>query len=255
MVQITFQPDNKTIMVPTGTTILAAARQAGVTIEAPCNGAGHCGKCVVRVDRPRGLVLHADYPLAGEDESVGLVLACHAEVTADLTVFVANRVEQGLQIITGGIDHDTRLHPHVSKRFAATSNVTEVYAGAELLTTEPGDTRAELLGAAIDIGTTTLVVSLVDLVSGRELISRSALNPQSIHAQDVLSRIRFAADDGGLRQMQEEVITALNRLLNEAAAALGQDVGTIYEAVLSGNTCMLHLAAGVDPAPLGKYPF
>jgi uncharacterized 2Fe-2S/4Fe-4S cluster protein (DUF4445 family) len=92
-------------------------------------------------------------------------------------------------------------------------------------------------------------------VSGKELASASALNPQSLHAQDVLSRIRFSADPGGLAQMQSELITELNRLITETTATAGVSRMWLYEAVFSGNTCMLHLAAGVDPAPLGKYPF
>lgn len=254
MVHITFQPDNIAIQVPAGTTILAAARLAGVTIEAPCNGAGHCGKCVVRVDRQEALVLHADYHLADE-ETDGLVLACHAEVMAALTVTLVAKKEQGLQIVTDGIGHETTLHPHVRKRFDAAAGVTRVFSGGELLAEEAGDTSSVLLGAAVDIGTTTLVVSLVDLTSGRELSSCSALNPQSIHAQDVLSRIRFAAEGDGLRLLQADVIGALNLLLGEAAHAAGAARETVYEAVLSGNTCMLHLAAGVNPAKLGKYPF
>ncbi|MBI1921048.1 MAG: DUF4445 domain-containing protein [Geobacter sp.] len=255
MLNITFHPNNKTVQVPPGTTILAAARLAGVTIETPCNGAGHCGKCVVRVDPALldSLVLHAECQLAGEGD--GLVLACHAEAVADLTVYLVEKEEKGLKIVTAGVGHETRLKPHMTKRFDAGRRTTRVFAGGELLAEEPGDTSGRLVGAAIDIGTTTLVVSLVDLLSGRELVSLSALNPQSLHAQDVLSRIRFASEANGLRTMQRDVINALNLLIAEGGEQAGIAVSDIHEAVFSGNTCMLHLAAGVDPAPIGKCPF
>jgi uncharacterized 2Fe-2S/4Fe-4S cluster protein (DUF4445 family) len=255
---VTFLPDHIRIAVEPGTTILAAARQAGVLIEAPCNGAGHCGKCAVRVapDYLDHLTIPPGTHLPPEREAAGWLLACHAEVQGDITVTIPARSENGLQIVTTGQHRrSVALSPWITKRFNPETYQTLVYAGERLLTVERGDTAVDAYGVVVDIGTTTLVVALVDLVSGKELASASALNPQSLHAQDVLSRIRFSADPGGLAQMQSELITELNRLITETTATAGVSRMWLYEAVFSGNTCMLHLAAGVDPAPLGKYPF
>jgi uncharacterized 2Fe-2S/4Fe-4S cluster protein (DUF4445 family) len=95
----------------------------------------------------------------------------------------------------------------------------------------------------------------VDLGNGKELAVASALNPQSNHAQDVLSRIRFASEAKGLEEMRLGVIDEINRLTRQVAEEAGLSQKRIYETVLSGNTCMLHLAAGVDPASLGRYPY
>ena len=143
----------------------------------------------------------------------------------------------------------------ITKTFDASAARTTVTAGGALLATEPGDTTAALFGAAVDIGTTTLVVALIDLRDGRELAIASSLNPQARHAQDVLSRIKLGSQPQGLQLLHGEVIAELNRLVGAAAAEADVPVRHIYEAVFSGNTTMLHLATATNPASLGKYPY
>jgi uncharacterized 2Fe-2S/4Fe-4S cluster protein (DUF4445 family) len=257
MVSVLFLPANRFSKVDRGTTILAAARQVGVLIEAPCNGAGHCGKCAVQVETGdlACLSIPVDRRRTTGQGDDGTVLACHAEVHADLVVRIPERQETGLQIVAGGATRAVARKPAISKRFAAESGETLVRAGELLIGREQGDTTADLHGVVVDIGTTTLAVGLVDLNSGREVAARSALNPQSLHAQDVLSRIRFAADRGGLETLRSSLITELDRLLGKVSREAGIARDSIYEVVFSGNTCMLHLAFGVDPAPLGRLPF
>ena len=143
----------------------------------------------------------------------------------------------------------------ITKTFDASAARTTVTAGGALLATEPGDTTAALFGAAVDIGTTTLVVALIDLRDGRELAIASSLNPQARHAQDVLSRIKLGSQPQGLQLLHGELIAELNRLVGAAAAEADVPVRHIYEAVFSGNTTMLHLATATNPASLGKYPY
>jgi uncharacterized 2Fe-2S/4Fe-4S cluster protein (DUF4445 family) len=252
---VTFLPDNISIEVPNGTTILEASRRTGVLIEAPCNGAGHCFKCLVRpaADDLAHLVVHVDAPLEGSDN--GTVLACHAEVYGDVSIEVLQRRENGLSVVTAGSAATVSVDPFIVKQYDCNVDRTTVSAGDKVLSIETGDTRASLIGLVADIGTTTLVAALVDLTSGRELAGSSSLNPQSLHAQDVLSRIRFAGRPDGLRTLQHDVIAALNNLIAELTVSSGIKQADIHEAVLSGNTCMLHLLTGIDPSPLGKHPF
>jgi uncharacterized 2Fe-2S/4Fe-4S cluster protein (DUF4445 family) len=252
---ITFQPGNRRSDVPDGTTILEASRRIGVLIEAPCNGAGHCGKCLVRLpaDNLANLVVHVDAP--SDDSGVGVVLACHAEVYGDVTVELLQHREEGLRIISSGTAVKVIPDPFILKRYDSVTGRTTVFAGAGILATETGDTRATTIGLVVDIGTTTLVAAMIDLRSGRTMAGSSSLNPQSLHAQDVLSRIRFAAGPGGLKVLQQELIAEINRLIAELTEKTGVAKEDIHEAVLSGNTCLLHLLAGIDPAPLGRHPF
>jgi uncharacterized 2Fe-2S/4Fe-4S cluster protein (DUF4445 family) len=257
MHKILFQPANQSVNVAAGTTILAASRLAGVVIDAPCNGAGHCGKCAVQVapsDLPK-LTIHAAHHLSVEQEEAGIVLACHAELHGDLTVQIPQRHEHDLKIVTGGVSHTVAHQPFISKQYDPELSETIVLAGEHVLAREPGDTTADTYGVVVDIGTTTLAVGLIDLTTGVEIVTRSALNPQTVYGQDVLSRIKFAAEENGLATLRSAIIDELNQLIVAAATEAGIRRDTIYEVIFSGNSCMLHLATGVDPAPLGRLPF
>jgi len=257
MPTVRFLPDDRSIFVPTGTTILEAGRAAGMTIEAPCNGAGTCGKCRVFVtDESLSSLRLPDGsgPFAG-GEGRSAVLACHAEVLGDLTVTIPVRTEEGLQIAAHGVRGDVALRPFVAKRYDPAHLETAVLAGGKLLTVEQGDTAGDCFGLVVDIGTTTLVAALADLTTGKELATASALNPQSLHAQDVLSRIRFASTHDGLEEMRRSVVEEINRLIASVVGQAGVGPDRVYEVVLAGNTTMIHLACGVDPASLGRYPY
>jgi len=201
------------IEVGENTTILEAARQLGIVIESPCNGTGVCGKCKV--------LFEGTY-----------VLSCETYVLNDMNVFPPEKEKNHtLKILSGGKSFDIELNPNVERQ-----NITDI---------------TKVYGLSLDIGTTTLVLTLVDLNDGHEINSVSAMNPQAVYAQDVLSRIKFASDKEGLETMQSVLITEVNKMI----AALGVSKENIYETVFSGNTCMLHLAIGMNPASLGKYPY
>jgi uncharacterized 2Fe-2S/4Fe-4S cluster protein (DUF4445 family) len=258
VVSVHFLPANRSVSVPRGTTILAAARLACVTIDSPCNGALVCGKCAVRLagDSLHRVEQKGPHRLSESDELAGLVLSCAAEVQGDLAVeLLEGQGTRDLKITSHGESVAVALAPHISKVYHPGRDVTTVYAGGETIHEEQGDSSAESFGVVVDIGTTTLVVSLVDLTLGVELASASALNPQSRHAQDVLSRIKMAAEEHGMAELHHGVIGEINRLIEEVSLRAGVRRERIHEAVLSGNTCMLHLAAGVNPAPLGRYPY
>jgi uncharacterized 2Fe-2S/4Fe-4S cluster protein (DUF4445 family) len=234
--EITFANEHKTLFIKSGTTVLEAARLADVALESPCNGIGKCGKCKVKIHSTN-------------------VLACQTFITQDTTVCIESKEQENrtLKILSGGQSFFYPLKPFVSKRFDGEKTV--VYGGNNVLTTELGDTTNLSYGIVVDIGTTTLVMSLVNLSDGKEAASESRLNPQSAYAQDVLSRIYFASDDNGLITLQNVLMDALNEMIKNLAAKAGIRTNSIYEVVYSGNTAMLHLACGVNPKPLGQYPY
>jgi hypothetical protein len=172
------------------------------------------------------------------DRAAGWSLACQTFVHGDLAVEVPLKKDEGLKILREGQTVAVDIAPWFEKSFDPVSNRTAVIAGGRIVASESGDTTAALYGAAIDIGTTTMVVALVDLRDGRELAHASALNPQARHAQDVLSRIKLGSTPEGLRTLHTELIAELNRLLAEAATEAQIDPTRIYEAVFSGNTTM-----------------
>ncbi|MDR3146550.1 MAG: ASKHA domain-containing protein [Treponema sp.] len=249
-----------------GKTILDAVRTAQLPLESPCGGLGVCGKCRVRLVRegqanPARNLVNMDKRrlVSAEDLEQGYVLACRALVTGDLELVLPGDQEaenQSLVILDRGESFDYALRPFITKRLEAAGACTAVYGGGELLGREEGDTRGELYGIALDIGTTTLVAELIDLRNGAVLAKDAMLNPQSAYAQDVLSRIHLAASrEGGLDLLHQAFLEAFRQLLGNLSASGGVEPRRIYEVVFSGNTTMLHLATGTDPAPLGKYPY
>ena len=258
MVTIHFLPADRSVSVPKGTTILAASRLAGVTIDSPCNGAVVCDKCAVHLakDSLERVEQKGTHKLSRRQQLAGLVLACAAEVNGDIVVDVPDAAsENALKITSHGESVAVALAPHITKEYRPESDTTTVYGGSEEISREEGDTSSESFGVVVDIGTTTLVVSLVDLTLGVELATASALNPQARHAQDVLSRIKIASEQRGLKDLHDAVLGEIDRLLEVVAGQTGVRRERIYEVIFSGNTCMLHLAAGVNPESLGRYPY
>jgi len=123
----------------------------------------------------------------------------------------------------------------------------------------PGEHTETLWGVAIDIGTTTNVVWLVDLLSGEVRAQTADYNGQIARGEDVISRIIYASKGGpegqGLAELQELVIGTLNRLLVQATAQVGADPAEIYRAVVAGNSTMMHLFVGLPPESIRLMPF
>jgi uncharacterized 2Fe-2S/4Fe-4S cluster protein (DUF4445 family) len=229
------------ITVEEGKTILETARLAGVLIESPCNGNGSCGKCKVRIDTVK----------TGNEE----VLACRYTIKDDIKIFVKDSAEENksLRIVSRGKDFKYEIKPFITKQFR--NGKTEVYGGGKLLGLEAGDSSTALYGLAVDIGTTTLVLSLIDLTKGETLACESALNPQAAYAQDVLGRIHFSSKEGGLETLYRALTDELKKIISSLAEQAGIKKENIYEAVYSGNTTMLHLACNIDPHSLGQFPY
>ncbi|MBI9091919.1 MAG: DUF4445 domain-containing protein [Desulfobacterium sp.] len=134
--------------------------------------------------------------------------------------------------------------------------VTGIYGGDDLIGLEPGDTRGQLYGLAVDIGTTTVVLSLIDLTTGRELGSETAINPQKDHGLDVLSRIDFARRKArGLPLLQRAIVDCLNQLTQAVCHHYHVSTEHIYEITVAANATMMHLLLGVDPTSMGRAPF
>ncbi|NTV03106.1 MAG: DUF4445 domain-containing protein [Chlorobiaceae bacterium] len=258
MPELIFPIQGLSLQVPAGISLLDAARLAGIPIESPCNSEGTCGKCRVLVheeDRASIHVVHGRHRLTEAEVAEGFVLGCLAHVHGDARIDVPLATQQKLSIVTDGKRRHTAINPWIGKRYDPDSDGTIVTAGGQTIGVEAGNTAASLFGLAVDLGTTTVVASLVDLDNGRQLGSASALNPQARHAQDILSRIKLSSTPEGMELLHGELMRELNRLIDELALSSGIGRSAIYEVVLSGNTAMLTIAAALSPASLGKYPF
>jgi uncharacterized 2Fe-2S/4Fe-4S cluster protein (DUF4445 family) len=134
--------------------------------------------------------------------------------------------------------------------------VTAVLAGDHLVAVEPGDTTGECYGVAFDVGTTTLVGTLMNLRTGMAASVLSTLNGQAPFGADVISRISHGMNGPeAIQELQDAVVGTMNTILAELYRETGVSPSQTYEAVVVGNVTMLHLLLGVDPSPLSMSPF
>jgi uncharacterized 2Fe-2S/4Fe-4S cluster protein (DUF4445 family) len=139
---------------------------------------------------------------------------------------------------------------------AADQAVTAVIVDDVLVGVEPGDTAARLYGIAFDLGTTTVVATLLDLATGTPVAVASLLNPQQPFGADVITRISATMmDPDALPRLTALAHQGLDQLAGEVCADGGVDRTEVYEIALAGNATMTHLALGLDPEPLGVAPF
>jgi len=142
-----------------------------------------------------------------------------------------------------------------ARDFMVTATILMFGNVIEVIDVQPGDTTKPRYGAAVDVGTTSLVVYLVDLLTGKVVDMASTYNPQVRCGEDVISRIVYASEMGGLDELQRLVIDAVNGLIEEMARRKEIDPEAIDNIVISGNTTMTHLFYGIDPAHIREEPY
>jgi uncharacterized 2Fe-2S/4Fe-4S cluster protein (DUF4445 family) len=134
--------------------------------------------------------------------------------------------------------------------------VTAVVVDDVLIAVEPGDTTQRRFGIAFDLGTTTVVATLLDLSTGTPVAVESALNKQQPFGADVISRISATMLDPSaldkLQQLAQETLAELARTVCQRGGVQPREV---YEVAVASNATMTHLALGIDPEPLGMAPF
>lgn len=126
-----------------------------------------------------------------------------------------------------------------------------------LITLIPGHvpTETPLWGAAIDIGTTTVTIWLVDLNTGQVKAQVSEYNGQIARGEDVISRIIYASKDGGREEMQARVVETINGLVERACKRSGAQPEDIVKATIAGNSTMMHLFLGIPASSIRLSPF
>jgi uncharacterized 2Fe-2S/4Fe-4S cluster protein (DUF4445 family) len=134
--------------------------------------------------------------------------------------------------------------------------ITAVVVDDVLIGVEPGDTSDRRFGIAFDLGTTTVVATLLDLSTGTPAAVASVLNAQQPFGADVISRISATMlDPAALDRLRALAQETLAGLAAEVCAQGGADPAEVYEVALAGNATMTHLVLGIDPEPLGMAPF
>ena len=128
---------------------------------------------------------------------------------------------------------------------------------ARLIAVTPGRCSGDepLWAAAIDIGTTTVTLWLVDMVTGRVRAQVSEYNGQIARGEDVISRIVYSGKDGGIAEMRQRVLDTINSLLLTACKRVNAVTGEVVKATIAGNSTMMHLLLGIPAASIRLSPF
>jgi len=206
-----------------GATLMDALRAARAPLDFPCGGKGRCGKCRVAASGALSVPEEEERRLL-EGAPEGTRLACLARVLGDCRAELPGAERM-----------------RIAENFTAGNEpLRPLYAGA--------------YGAAFDIGTTTVVGYLFARERREPLAVLGETNRQGRCGADVLSRIEYAASHSPdtLRELICGQLADMLRALCARASVAPEAVGGLC---VTGNTTMLHLAAGLDPYPLSQAPF
>ncbi|MGA8241522.1 MAG: ASKHA domain-containing protein [Desulfobacterales bacterium] len=254
MTCLTILPLGKKIEVKPGTILLDAIRQAGIEISSPCNGRQLCGKCKVGITGSAPPVDAPHEHLKALEVAAGTRLACQVVIQSAMQVTLPEDYSMDTRILEGELIEKGRIAPAVQIR-ETTGQFQLCYRNLPPVPMDTWHLAFSPKGIAVDLGTTTLVVTLLDLQAGTELATASAVNPQTRFGHDVMTRIHKASTKEGLAELAKLIANGLNALVEKTCRASGTHPHEIVDAVIGGNTTMLQIAAAIDPSPLGVVPF
>ncbi len=226
-----------------GRSIFDYADALAVEVATSCRRTGRCHECVVEVTRG----MDALNPRSEAESFLRdpYRLACQAVLVADDVEVVFAPLRRRPRIVTVGAPRATLDRaPMVTRRGG------DVFYGDALV----DHYRGRILGLAVDLGTTTVVMDLVDLETGESVAAVAFENPQRFAGSDVMTRISYAGE-AGQGELQQAVVTALNREIRNLARRHGIARREIYEIVIAGNTTMRDIFFGHDVQSIGQKPY
>ncbi len=174
---------------------------------------------------------------------------------------LADQVTDLARLLAAVDDLELRVDMYALRRLPtvlrqADFDVTAVVVDDVLIDVEPGDTTGARYAIAFDLGTTTVVATLLDTSTGTPAAVASMLNKQQPFGADVITRISATMmDPDALGRLQGLAHATLDELARDVCQAAEVDPGQVYEIAVAGNATMIALALGIDPEPLGVAPF
>ena len=245
---ITLTVNGQRILAPAGMSLFTAAGQAGVRVPTSCSTQGTCKECVVEVTRGMELLTPPTEFERHLDARARFRLSCQCRVAADAGDVECHTMRRGRM----------RIERHSLNLPAATGKTildpAVVRAGNRVVDATTGEEIARsngpIHGLAIDLGTTTVVVRLIDLETGEQIADSSFENPQRFGGSDIMSRIRYDTEHPGRLLMR-----TLAGYLSHAIADFPADPRTIYDVVLVGNSTMRDLFFRQSDYTIGQNPY
>lgn len=235
----TKNPEKEMYLLHTvGRTVLDTLRESEIELPPLCSGMGTCGRCMVR------FIGYAPFPTQTERGRIepdklreGYRLSCMAKPVKDCVIQPFFKCEEKIKVLTESTVG--------SNQVAGREAVGEYYEGLEAGSTV----------VAVDIGTTTIAMRLLEAASGRVCDTYTCLNPQRSYGTDVVERIRAGSGGKALR-LQELVREAINKGMNQFFQSAGNEKLCKPEwMTIACNTTMGHLFMGYSTDTLGRSPF
>ena len=134
------------------------------------------------------------------------------------------------------------------------TSVIQKKCSSEILRVRPGNEKHQSLGIAVDVGTTSIVVYLVDMTDGTVIAATSGHNRQAACGDDVINRI-ICSEKDGVAKLSQMVLLTINTLISEALDSVGAHFRLIKNVVISGNTTMTHLLLKIEPKYIRREPY
>ena len=230
-------------LVP-GQSLLDVAGELSVVVPASCKRTGRCHECVVEVRSGADQLT----PRTDEEAFLGPAfrLACQVRVASAEHDVEFSVLRRRLRILLA--PGDAAPDPDIDPAVRELDGRVVADDGTDL-----GAVGGALVGVAIDVGTTTVVLELVDLRTGSVLAIASIENPQRFGGSDVMTRISYEAEVPG--ELRLALRRALNHELKRLCTELGLDRRQLVDAVIVGNPTMRDLVFGLDVQPLGRLPY
>lgn len=270
---VNFIKQNLIIKAEENLTVASVCEQAGFPLDLVCSGKGTCGKCRVEIEK---------------DGKKEIVLACQTRISEPINIYIGesdySKKHQILDCIEAEDKHD--FDPSLKKtyvdikelkrqqgefirgcdlktlrKFSSMINekgikgITFVHYEDKIIDVQKNDTTEILYGAAVDIGTTTVVMYIYDMNTGKLIKSFSDINSQSSVGADVISRIFKGSSQDGIEELSGKIIYTLNNLVDKANIELPFFTDNMYNVILCGNSAMQHLFFKLRPDRLGTSPF
>ena len=234
--------------VSAGVSLFTAAEQAGIRVPTSCVTQGKCKECVVEITQGMELLTPPTEFERHLDVKARFRLSCQCRVAADAGEVECHTMRRGqMRIERRALDlpathRTTTLDPAMVRDG---DRIVDATTGEEI-----ARSTGPIHGLAIDLGTTTVVVRLIDLETGEQVADTSFENPQRFGGSDVMSRIHYDSGHPGRLLMR-----TLAGYLNHAIADLPADPLTIYDVVLVGNSTMRDLFFRQSVYTIGQNPY
>ncbi len=222
--------------------ILAALKKNGIYLVSPCGGKGTCGKCRVKIINGK-YKTEITGKFSQSDRDKNIVFACQTYPEENLTVEVLeeSKLVVGDKIALSKAEHLNKLFKELNGKISPIVS--------------PDTESKQKYGVAVDIGTTTIIVYVVDISNGDIIDVGMTYNSQIRYGDDVITRIIYATENNGLGELRSAVVDDINDLIDTIVERHKINKETIGSCVLSGNTTMAHLFWGLDTRSIREEPY